>query len=437
MLEFRARQAAPWLAAACMLAGTSRAQTSQPASTPAAEPAGLVIDGIRLSAQFDAGLLVNPARPGNGLDFGHLFTDRANQFVMNQALLTAQKEIPKDANGFEWGFKLQFLYGTDARYTHFLGELDHVTDSRYQLDIVEANVQAHLPYLTAGGVELKAGQYPTPLGYETIDPSTNLFYSHSYIFNFGLPLKHTGVLTTTHVTPAFDFYLGVDSGTNTSLGRGDNNGAAAAVTGFGLNLMDGKVAILALTHFGPENAARALSPTGFNANGYYRFYNDVMLTVKPDDTWTFVTEANWVRDDFLGIASRGTPAPANGFGIAQYVSYALSETLTLNGRGEIWRDDNNVFVAAFGNSLDPVRLLGGFAPAGIIYTAAKPTTYGEITLGVTYRPKLPSPVASMMIRPEVRWDHAFSNSRPFNQSQNGGGGTNNAFTFGSDVVISF
>ena len=33
------------------------------------------------------------------------------------------------------------------------------------------------------------------LGAETIDPSGNYLYSKSYIFNFGLPLKHTGFMT--------------------------------------------------------------------------------------------------------------------------------------------------------------------------------------------------------------------------------------------------
>ena len=87
-----------------------------------------------------------------------------------------------------------------------------IPNQRYQFDVVEANVLAHLPWLTEGGIDLKVGQYPTPLGYETIDPSTNPFYSHSYIFQFGLPFKHTGALTTTHVNSMLDIYAGADTG---------------------------------------------------------------------------------------------------------------------------------------------------------------------------------------------------------------------------------
>ena len=73
------------------------------------------------------------------------------------------------------------------------------------------------PGSPTGGIDLKVGQYPTPLGYETIDPSTNPFYSHSYIFQFGLPFKHTGALATTHVNDVLDIYSGIDTGTNTTI----------------------------------------------------------------------------------------------------------------------------------------------------------------------------------------------------------------------------
>src|SRR5262249_5252420 len=159
------------------------------------------------------------------------FDDRANQPMLNQVLLTANKPLDPKAEGFDWGFKLQFMYGSDARFTHTLGIFDQAgsatstspVGNRNQVDIGEANPLFHVPGIGSGGMDIKAGIYPTPLGYETIDPSTNPFYSHSYIFNYGLPLKHTGILTTTHATSLIDVYLGIDTGVNTSFGccRGD------------------------------------------------------------------------------------------------------------------------------------------------------------------------------------------------------------------------
>jgi hypothetical protein len=409
-------------------APSAPATPAQAPAAPAAPPAGLWVNGIHLSAQIEAGIMGNPSAPADGLNFGHLFTDHANQVQLNQLLLTANKPLdPKDPN-YQWGFKLQFMYGSDARYTQFLGELNRVDpNQRYQFDVVEANVLAHLPWLTEGGIDLKVGQYPTPLGYETIDPSTNPFYSHSYIFQFGLPFKHTGGLTVTHVNGTLDIYAGIDTGTNTTFGPlGDNNGAIGGLGGFNLTFLDGNLTILALTHFGPEQATRLLSPIGFNANGQWRYYNDVVVTWKASDVLTLVSEANLVRDGF-GTVNK----PVNGFGFAQYASYALTDTVALNGRAEYWRDDNNFFVASFPSNNAPILAQQGFAP----FVHAAPgtsTTYGALTLGVTWKPALPAPVTGLLIRPEVRWDHAFTNNHPFNAQQD-----NNAVTIGADAVLTF
>jgi hypothetical protein len=437
-----------WIAAAATVVsalGTASAQTTTPtpataappaateaAPTPAADapPPGYWINGIHLSGQIEGGITGNPAAPKN--NFGQLFTDKPNTVLLNQILLTANKPLDPKATDFDWGFKLQGMYGSDARYTQFLGELNRVNpEDRNQLDVVEANVLFHLPVLFDGGIDLKAGQYSTPLGYETIDPSTNPFYSHSYIFNFGIPLKHTGVLSISHVSPMVDVYLGADTGVNTTFGPlGDNNGAIGFLGGVNLTLMDGKLTVLALSHIGPENATRALSPAGFNANGFYRYLNDVAITYKATSALTFVTELNWIRDDFDGIGTSGIAKTANGFGIAQYVSYTLTDTLTLNGRAELYRDDNNFFVASFQNTNSFVSSEQGFTVgAGALHA----TTYGELTAGVTYKPAgLPDVISGLMIRPEIRWDTDLGGARAFNSNKD-----NSSVTLASDIVLTF
>ena len=411
---------------AAILPMSARAQT--------APPPGLWIDGIHFSAQIEGGITFNPDSPKDGVNFGQLFTDRSNQPLLNQALLTVNKPLDPKATGIDWGFKLQAMYGSDARYTHFLGEFDRTLSGRNQIDIVEANVLLHLPYLTEGGIDIKAGQYVTPIGYETIDPSTNPFYSHSYNFNFAEPLKHTGVLTTTHVNALLDVYLGVDSGVNTSLGRGDNNGAAGVLFGAGLNLLDGNLTALALSHVGPENPARVLSPLGFNANGYMRYLNDLVVTWKATDKLTLVTEATWIRDDFDAFFGSGKPGTTNAFGVAQYASYTLTDLVTLNARGEVFRDGgingSGFWVATFPGNLDFVNSERGF-PNGSFTTTA-PTTYSEITLGVTFKPSLPAPVTGLLIRPEIRWDSALNGTKAFDD-----GSKTNAFTIAADFVLTF
>ena len=57
------------------------------------------------------------------------------------------------------------MYGSDARYTQFLGELNRVDpNQRYQLDVVEANVLVHTPWLGAGGIDLEGRSISDPAG---------------------------------------------------------------------------------------------------------------------------------------------------------------------------------------------------------------------------------------------------------------------------------
>jgi hypothetical protein len=392
------------------------APTAAPAAAPAAPAAPAKWqDTISLSAQIDAGFTYNPGYPKDGLNFGQLFTDRANQLVMNQAAITLQRPLDPKATDYDVGFKIQALYGTDARYVQYLGEFNNLTKDRYTVALVEANVQVHLPWLTAGGIDLKAGQYATPLGFETIDPSTSPFYSHSYIFNFGLPFTHTGVLTVTHVNPMVDIYAGIDSGENTTLGTGDNNQYPAGLFGTNLTLLGGNLTILALTHLGPENDARAAP----GAENGMRYENDLVATYKATPKLTLTTELNYIRDDFF---------KANGGGVAAYASYALTDQVALNGRAEIFRDDHGFFVAGFPNGPDYVKSQYGFPTA----ISGGNSTYSEFTVGFTWKPKVPSYIANLMVRPEVRYDDNLGGRKTF-----GSGKASSQFTAATDVILGF
>jgi hypothetical protein len=403
---------------ALSLFAAAMAMTASPARADDPPPPSSWASSIKLSAQVQGGFTLNPATPK--INFGQLFNDKPNTVLLNQLLLTAARTIDPKQTGWDVGFKVQFLYGSDARYTHFLGVLNYVTQDRNQLDFTEANVTIHAPILTEGGVDLKLGLYPTPIGYETIDPATNPFYSHSYIFNFGVPLKHTGGLAVVHATPAVDVYLGFDTGVNTTFGiGGDNNGAQAGIVGFGLNLMDGNLTVLALSHIGPENPTKTVP----NADSFMRYLNDVVVTWKASDKLTLVTELNYIRDDFF---------KADGGGIAQYVSYALNEQFTLNGRAEFWRDGRNFFVAGFQNNTDFLNSELGRPAPGIV-SSPKAGSYGALTLGVTYKPAgLPAPVSNLLIRPEIRYDQSLNNAHSFNNGKDNG-----AFTFAADFVLGF
>lgn len=421
-------------------------------ATPPPAPANWW-DTLTVGGSVEAGILFNPESPPDGLNFGHLFTDKANQPLLNQILLTVQRPLDPKATDYDFGFKLQAMYGTDARYTHYLGELDYIINDWSQITPVEAWGIVHTPWLFKGGIDIKAGQWVTLEGAETIDPTTNYLYSHSYIFNFGIPLVETGIMTISHVDPLLDIYAGVDTGVNTTFGnrQGDNNGGAAFAGGIGLNLFDGNLTILATTHIGPENPDTPLEATLClcNPNNTLRFLNDITATWKVTDAFTLITDANYIRDDgtFGSIDGFGGFHPS-GYGIAQYAIYKVNDWLKLVGRAEVWRDNNNFFVAAFPGNFDYVNAEFGFPNTAVPGPA--PTTYLELTAGLNIAPAIPdgTPVLkSITFRPEVRYDTSLNGTTPFDGGNGGFGvpgtpgfgvGTKSSqFTFGGDVIATF
>ncbi len=393
--------------------------TSAPVTAPAAAPAapGPWASTVTLGLQIEGGIQGNGDRPADGLNYGRLFDDKANTALLNQVQLTLTRPINSAATGYDFGFTLQGTYGSDVRYLHYLGEFTNAIGNRNQVTLLQANLLLHAPWLTAGGIDFKLGQFVTAIGYETIDPSTNPFYSHSYIFNYG-PFQHTGLLGVWHVNPTLDVYGQVDTGESTTFGNGsgDNNSRPAGLFGVGLNgLLGGKLTLLGLTHLGPENAL-IIDP---QANGQMRYESDLIATYKATDKLTFVTELNYQHDDGFG---------ADSYAGTQYISYALTPTVTLNGRAEVYRDNAGFFVFTYPGNFDPVRALKGLSNTSF---SAGRATYSEYTVGFTYKPSVPK-VATLMFRPEIRWDKSLSGTRAYDALTQTGN-----FTFGGDIVLGF
>jgi opacity protein-like surface antigen len=407
------------LSASLAFADEPKVTTAPPAPPPA------WLDTLTIDGFVEGGVANNFGQPFNKVNWGHLYTDRANWPTFNGAFLTAQRLLDPKAEGYDFGFKFQGAIGADMRYNHYLGVLDYAIHNRTQIGPIEAHVLAHLPWvspLSEGGIDIKVGKFVTYTGAELIYSKDNAFYSHSYMFNFG-PFLHTGAMATTHVKPWLDVYAGITTGVNTSIGwPGDNNAAASFHGGVGLNLLDGKLTVLAFTHTGPENPRQTdpfgigwpigyangtpFLPTGWpfvltpgwplnqggfgqpgacacNVNTAIRSFNNLTTTWKPTENLTLVTDMSFMLESGWNPSSFGLPqkawaaanaitgtsfwgsAPAypmgaRAFGIAQYVSYKIDEVFKINGRIEYFRDNNNFFISAFPGYFDGVNLAHGF-----------------------------------------------------------------------------
>ena len=379
----------------------------QPTALPTPEPR------FKISGWIDSGITFNPDSPSDNQNFGRLFDDRSNQPMLHQLVISFERALAPPPGEFDWGFKLQFMYGSDARFIHSLGLFDDTAaTSIVQPDLVEAYLNLHFPVITDGGLDLKLGKFVTLEGAETIDPRANFFYSHSYIFDFGIPFNHAGALATFHATKWLDVMAGITRGVNTSIE--DNNDSLAFDGGIGLNFNEGKVIVAAATHIGPETP---------NNNHDQRYLNCITTTWKITDKLTSITDLNYAHDD---------GADADTCGVAQYLTYAINSWFTAGVRGEIFRDDQGFYVVSFANDHDPVRALEGEPTIDPRTVGGGRTTYGAITLGLNIKPAVPKPAASLVVRPELRFDRALNGTHPFNDSSQ-----RNQFTAGVDIIISF
>jgi Putative beta-barrel porin-2, OmpL-like. bbp2 len=420
------------LAAYGFLSGSAYAQQAAPSPSPATvkasdgkvtKEAKKVVEQpkppeprFKLYGWIEGGITGNPDAPVDNHNFGHLFTDRANEPLLNQMVITGERALDPNATGFDWGFKVQFMYGSDARYIHSLGLLDDTTDQRVQPDFPEVYASAHIPIPSTGGLDLKLGKFVTLEGAETIDPRTNVFYSHSYIFNFGIPFNNTGFQSVLHVNKYLDLYGGINRGVNISLA--DNNASIAFEGGIGLNLLDGNLTTLAITNIGPENP-------GDNHN--YRYLNDITTTWKVTKNFTSITDMNLIVDSINGGKWGG--------GVAQYFTYSINDWLQVGFRGEIWRDAEAFYVAQFraNNDFLHIVLQGRAVPFDPSNLGGGDTTYLELTGGLTIKPPLPKPFAGLLIRPEVRYDTALTTQfKPFEQNT-----SRDQWTIGFDAVLEF
>ena len=371
---------------------------------------------FKLSGWIESGITLNPDNPAARQNFGHLFTDRSNELALNQAVITAERTLDPKSSDFDWAFKAQFLYGSDARYIHSVGLFQNTQHDIMQPDLVEAWLLVHAPIPnTAGGLDLKAGKFVTLEGAETIDPRANPFYSHSYIFNFGIPFIHTGVLTTLHAVKGLDVFAGVTRGVNTS--TTDNNDSAAFHGGLGFNLVESKLTAVATTHIGPENASNNHDP---------RYLSDVVVTYKVTDKMIATLDGNFAEDESV-------PGTARAYGAAAYLSYAVNDWLTFAVREEVFRDEKGFFVGSFADNDDFIDLQRGITNNIDPRTFFTSGTFNAVTVGATIKLPAPKPLMSLIVRPELRYDAAISSAAtPFSDRK-----SQHQFTASVDALLTF
>lgn len=399
-------------------------------------------DGLEGHLSVEAGITGNPWTR-SGRNFGQYYNDRANTITMNQIMGSLSHPVTDVGGGYGIGFVLEAMYGSDARYDPTIGMGERAISGLYQWAPTQVHLDAHLPWIFRHGIDMQIGQMYGLMGAEGTPALARPFYTFNYASDYIVPFQTVGIVATLHLTKHMDWILGIDAGNSTTFGASGNNNKAKGYFGFAFNhLLDGKLDIHAVGRFGPEgnNGRPVTSPDGWSSSGIgsaanhlMQYNGDIMATYHLNSKLSVTVDGTYLHDD----ATRD-----DVYGVTSYLAWDIKPWLTLNMRGEVFRDNTGGTVSEYASTTSYTRSLSNRPYS---YYAAPPTTYGELTVGASYRPEFVNKhlgLGKFTIRPEVRLDKSLNGTRPFNQAgtqQNPivTNGTNNMLWFNCDAVWAF
>ncbi len=333
---------------------------------------------------------------------GRIFDVDGNYPEMNQAYVIVERTVTDamKAKTFDIGARFDIMYGTDARFIHSLGDWDTQTH-QYQWDITQLYGDVAIPGL---GTRVRAGKFVTLAGQEVIDPTGNLFYSHSFLFGYAIPFTQTGAYATFNVGDKLTIDVGSTRGWDVSLKSFNDNwdGIGRATYAFGdanSTTLIGDVIV------GRDQPVR---------DSKYRELLDVILTTNVGDRMSLAVNGDYGHEEHS--AALGGATAAQWYGVAGYVSYGIDRPLAktpvvaLNGRVEYFNDDKGVRVpGAIGTGVELAE--------------------GTVGLAITPFPD-DATLSNLVFRPEVRFDYA---NKPFFN----GGASRYQYTAAVDAIFKF
>ncbi|SFL29475.1 Putative beta-barrel porin-2, OmpL-like. bbp2 [Nitrosomonas aestuarii] len=165
---------------------------------------------LELGGWINGGATFNPSQTG-GYNGPVIFADQANKFQLNQFNVFLQRSVVSTGKTWEFGGRVDFMFGTDAIFTQAFGVPTYDVNSgeplsrsnwdlnlccsssrTYGIALPQTYIEAYAPI--GNGLNVKLGHFYTPTGFETVPAPDNFFYTRAYTLNVGEPFTHTGLL---------------------------------------------------------------------------------------------------------------------------------------------------------------------------------------------------------------------------------------------------
>jgi len=279
-----------------------------------------VVNGIKdylgLSIYLQGGYTFNFRNPDSGTNEQRVFDQKADSFLLDLSQIQFAKEAPFGG----LGYKLKLSFGETAKFIHSAG----LGDPGDVVDLTEAYVNYVAPL--GSGLKVQFGKFVTYHGAEVIEARDNFNYSRSFLFNYAIPLTHTGLMAGYTFSKAFSANVYVVNGWDAF---NDNNKGKTFGTGFVVTPIE-PFSMNFNFMYGPEQS---------DNSSHYRFLFDWVGTFKATKKLTFA-----LNTDFANEAKD----PLNGgrnskwYGGAGYVKYDFTDWFSTSIRAEYFNDRDGV-----------------------------------------------------------------------------------------------
>jgi len=370
---------------------------------------------------IDQGVTANAYHSADRFNGPVTFNDRDGEYQFNQVWAFAEKCVDTKGCGWDFGGRVDLLYGTDHRFTMARGlevERDFSDKWNHERFYGLALPQAYAD-VAFNDWTVRMGHFFTILGYETVAAPENFFYSHAYTMQYGEPFTHTGLLASYALNDQITLSGGFDRGWDN---WEDNNDKLSFLGGASWTSCDQDTSLTFAVSSGPYD----------NAGEWNRLMYSVVFTHQLTCRLLWVLQHDFGLDNNGGRTLRDNSVEdAQWYGINQYLIYNLSREWDFGVRVEWFADDDGTRVGGIGAphgwTLGPD--VGPDTPNNRIGWAGD---FFEVSVGLNWKPR-----PRITARPECRWDwyrgpRDGSNHLPYDFGTRG-----YQFTFATDLIITF
>lgn len=358
----------------------------------------------------------NPDNPADRFNGPVTWTDRSNDFQLNQQYLYF--ENPTDTGGLGWdvGWRIDALYGTDHRFVAATG-LENESDNSQNWNQDHRFYGLVLPQMYAeiafNDLKVKVGKFYAMHGYFVVPTIGNFFNSLPYTFQYGEPFTHTGILGTYQMTDNLTASAGVVRGWDNFDDTNPNLGYMGGFTYTGP--AGGTLAFVSMV-----SSEASFDPT---SDGWTPRYIQSLVYSKTAGAWTYVAQSDFGDQQ----DARSDGRDAQWYGLNQYLFLKTSDQWSWGGNFEWFKDEDGFRVGGF-LATQPDGSLRGLPASRSGFDG----DFYQITLGPRWTPN-----GNWIIRPNCRWDWYDGPANAGGELPYDDGTDSNQFIFGTDVVLTY